>query len=479
MSGNLIKLSRNTENAPRSCVSTQTVAFSHYNHISAQLGIDPKSGEIVAGGVKAQAKQCLENIKAIVESVDHVMDDVVKITIFLKNILDIDALDAVYATFFPSYLPARTTVAVAALPMDDALVQIDAVISNGEGTPSPESRSDPTYDSIPQARNFMREMAFHSQARNFMRDQMRTGEQVFSHHSIYEQTGKVARNTENEPGKVARNTEHAPKDPASTQTVAFSHYNNISAQLPIDPKSGRLVAGDVKKQAGQCLKNIKAILESIDVPFDDIVRITIFLKNLSDIEAVNQVYTTFFPDSAMARAVGYFPARTVVAVSGLPMHALVQIEAVVSHADGTPPQAVEDRHGLVIEANNSENAPQSSLSTQTVAFSHYNHISAQLGIDPKSGKMVAGGVKEQAGQCLKNIEAILESIDHGMDDIVKVNIALKNIGDIGAVDEVYTAFFRSDLPARTTVGVSAIPMDALVQIDALVSNGESTAPGLS
>ncbi len=93
--------------------------------------------------------------------------------------------------------------------------------------------------------------------------------------------------------------------------------------------------------------------------------------------------------------------------------------------------------------------------------------------------MVAGGVKEQAGQCLKNIEAILESIDHGMDDIVKVNIALKNIADIGAVDEVYTTFFRSDLPARTTVGVSAIPMDALVQIDALVSNGESTAPGLS
>lgn len=479
MSGNLIKLSRNTENAPRSCVSTQTVAFSHYNHISAQLGIDPKSGKIVAGGVKAQAKQCLANIKAIVESVNHVMDDVVKITVFLKNILDIDALDAVYGTFFQSYLPVRTTVAVAALPMDDALIQIDAVISNGEGTPAPESRHDPTYDSTPQTQNFMREMAFHSQARNFMRDQMRAGEQVFSHHSICEHTGKVARNKENEPEKVARNTGHAPKDPVSTQTVAFSHYNNISAQLPIDPKSGKLVAGDVKKQAGQCLKNIKAILESIDVPFDDIVKITIFLKNLSDIEAVNQVYTTFFPDSAIARAAGYFPARTVVSASGLPMHALVQIEAVVSHGDGTFPQAVEDRHRIVIEANNTDNAPQSSLSTQTVSFSHYNHISAQLGIDPISGKIVAGGIKEQTGQCLKNIKSILESIDHGMDDIVKVNIALKNIADIGAVDEVYTTFFQSYLPARTTIGVSAIPMDALVQIDALVSNGEGTAPRLS
>jgi reactive intermediate/imine deaminase len=477
MSGNLIKLSRNTENAPRSCISTQTVAFSHYNHISAQLGVDPQSGKIVAGGVKAQTKQCLANIKAIVESVGHVMDDVVKINIFLKNILDIDAVDEVYATFFQSYLPARTTVAVAALPLDDALVQIDAIISNGESTLSPGSRRDPAYDSIPQARNFMREMAFHSQARNFMRDQMRTGEQVFFHQSACEQTGEVARNTENEPGKVARNTEHAPRGPASTQTVAFSHYNNISAQLPINPKSGKLVAGDVKKQAGQCLKNIKAILESIDVPFDDIVKVTIFLKNLSDIDAVNQVYTTFFPDSAIARVEGYFPARTVVAASGLPMHALVQIEAVVSHGDGTPPQAVEDRHGIVIEANNTENAPQSSLSTQTVAFSHYNHISAQLGIDPISGKIVPGGVKEQARQCLKNIEAILESIDHSMDDIVKINIALKNIADIGAVDDVYATFFKSDLPARTAVGVSSIPMDALVQIDAVVSNGEGTAPG--
>jgi enamine deaminase RidA (YjgF/YER057c/UK114 family) len=65
-----------------------------------------------------------------------------------------------------------------------------------------------------------------------------------------------------------------------------------------------------------------------------------------------------------------------------------------------------------------------------------------------------------------------------MDDVVKINIQLKNIADIDAVNEVYTTFFQSDLPARTTVGVSAIPMDALVQIDAVVSNGEGTPPGL-
>jgi reactive intermediate/imine deaminase len=407
MSHDIIKVSRNTENAPKSSVSTQTVAFSHYNNISAQLPIDPKSGKIIGNDVKEQTKQCLTNIKAIVESIDHVMDDVVKITIFLKDISDIDAVDQVYSTFFQSYLPTRTTVAVTALPMDDALVQIEAVMSNGEGT-APQNPLDLV--------------------------------------------------------KVARNTENAPKGHYS-QTVAFSHYNNISAQLPIDPKSGKMVAGGVKAQAEQCLNNIKAILGSIDHVMDDVVKTTIFLKNISDIEAVNEVCAKFFPN--------YVPARTIIKASALPMDALVQIDTVVSHGDGTPPQLPEDSRLLVMEANNTENAPKVPYS-HTVAYSHYNHISGQLPVDPKTNKIVAGGVKEQAGQCLNNIKAIIESIDHVMDDIVKINIQLKNIADIDSVNEVYTTFFKSELPARTTVGVSAITMDALIQIDAIVSNCEGT-----
>lgn len=59
MSDSIIKLSRNTENAPLSNESTQSVAFSHYNNISAQLPIDPKNGELVSGGIEQQASQCL------------------------------------------------------------------------------------------------------------------------------------------------------------------------------------------------------------------------------------------------------------------------------------------------------------------------------------------------------------------------------------------------------------------------------------
>ena len=57
---------------------------------------------------------------------------------------------------------------------------------------------------------------------------------------------------------LARNTERAPKHPLAAQTVAFSHYNHLSAQLPIEPTSGQLVEGGIRAQATQCLKNIQA-----------------------------------------------------------------------------------------------------------------------------------------------------------------------------------------------------------------------------
>ncbi len=414
----IVKNSRNTENAPQCPFSTQTVAFSHYNNISAQLPIDAKSGKVVAGGVKEQAAQCLANIQTIVKSVGHIMSDVVRINIYLKKITDLDAVNEVYASFFSGYLPTRTALAVNDLAAG-ALVMMDAVISNGEGT-TPQDPCDLV--------------------------------------------------------KLVRNTHDAPISAVSTQTVAFSHYNHISAQLPIDAKSGKIVGETAKEQTAQCLANIKAIMEAIDAPFDDIVKINIQLRNLEDIHAVDEAYKTFFPDSAIARAVGYFPARSVVAASGLPMDALVQIDATLSHGDGTPPQAVEDRHNIVIRAKNTSDAPFSPVSTQTAAFSHYNNISGQLPLDAKTGKVVSGGAKEQAEQCLKNIKAIVESVGHCMDDAVKINIQLKNLADLDAVNEVYKTFFSGELPARTVLGVSDIPLGALVQIDAIISNAEGTLP---
>ncbi len=419
MSGTIIKSARNTSNAPQDLGPyTQSVAFSHYNNIAAQLPVDPKTGALVAGDIQAQARQCLTNIQAIVQSIGHGMEDMVKVTLFLADIADLDAVNAVYREFFPHSLPTRTVLVVAGLPLG-ARVQMDALLSNGEGT-------------FPQAPCPLL--------------------------------------------KISRNSDKAPQDPHSTHTVAFSHYNYIGAQLPLDPASGALVDGGIREQAAQCLRNIKHVLESIDVPFDDIVKVTVYLTNLADIDAVNEVYTTFFPDSAIARAVAYLPAHSVISAAALPMGARVQMDAVISHGDGTPPQRVEDRHNLVIRARNTDKAPRSPLHTQSVAFSHYNHIAGQLPVDLATGKILTGCVREQTAQCLSHIKAIVESIGHVMDDIVKVNIQLANIADLAEVDAIYTQYFPAYLPARTVIAVRELPAGARIQMDAVMSNAESTPP---
>ena len=418
MSDPNVVVARNTDKAPVSDLYSQTVAFSHYNNLSAQLPIDPATGAIVAGGAAEQAEQCFKNIQAVVESIGHDMNDIIRVSIFLADIMDLNAVEKVQASFFPTYQPARTVVAVDALPQG-ALVFIEALVDNGEGT-----------QSVPQAGDLV---------------------------------------------KLTNNTHAAPYDAGSTQTVAFSHYNNITMQLPLDPGTGRPILGDVAAQTAQCLRNVKAILTSVDVPFDDIVKVTLFVKNLADASVVDEVYKTFFPDSGIARAVNYLPARTVVPAKDLPYHCDVAVEAVVSHGDGTPPQAIEDRHGLIIEACNTDAAPKCPLATQSVAFSHYNNISAQLPLD-LSGKLIDGTVAEQTAQCLAYVKAIIESVDHAVEDIVKVNVYLADIADLAAMNEAYVAFFGDHKPARKVVGCGELPFGARVMIDAIAGNWEGTPP---
>ncbi|MEC4271882.1 RidA family protein [Adlercreutzia sp. R25] len=413
MSDPNVVVARNTENAPVSKLYSQTVAFSHYNNLSAQLPIDQATGAIVEGDVAAQAEQCFKNIEAILASINHDLNDIIRLTVFVRDIMDVNAVDKVQMGFFPTYLPARTVMAVNDLPQG-ALVMVEALVDNGEGT-----------QSVPQAGDLL---------------------------------------------KLTNNTHAAPYDIMSTQSVAFSHYNNISLQLPLDPKSGRPILGDVAAQTAQCLRNVKAILESIDVPLDDVVKATVLVRDLADMDAVNEVYKTFFPDSGIARAVNYLPARTVVPVADLPLHCDVAIEAVVSHGDGTPPQAIEDRHGLIIEANNTDAAPICPLSTQTVAFSHYNNISGQLPTDTSAD---AAG---QTEQCLSAIKAIIESVDHSLADIVKVNVYLADLADADAMNEAYLRFFPEGTPARRLVGTGTLPGGARVMIDAIAGNWEGTPP---
>jgi 2-iminobutanoate/2-iminopropanoate deaminase len=96
-----------------------------------------------------------------------------------------------------------------------------------------------------------------------------------------------------------------------------------SGQIPIDPKTGELVgAGDVRVQAERVLDNLRAVLEASGSAFDEVVKTTIFLTNLQDFAAVNEVYARYFGQ--------LLPARSTIQAAGLPKGALIEIDAIAT-----------------------------------------------------------------------------------------------------------------------------------------------------
>ncbi len=106
-----------------------------------------------------------------------------------------------------------------------------------------------------------------------------------------------------------------------SQGILTGNMAFLSGQLGIDPTTGKLAEGGVKAQAEQSLKNIKALLESVGATSANIVKTTIFLVDMADFAAVNEVYAKFFD--------GVYPARSCVAVHQLPMNGQVEIEVTV------------------------------------------------------------------------------------------------------------------------------------------------------
>lgn len=107
-----------------------------------------------------------------------------------------------------------------------------------------------------------------------------------------------------------------------SQGIQAGDMTFFSGQLGLDPATGKLAEGGVKAQAAQSLKNIAALLEAVGAKPSDIVKTTIFLVDMGDFAAVNEVYGSFFD--------GAFPARSCVAVHQLPLNGLVEIEVVVA-----------------------------------------------------------------------------------------------------------------------------------------------------
>jgi 2-iminobutanoate/2-iminopropanoate deaminase len=109
---------------------SQAIRVDGFVFCSGQLGVNPATGTIVEGGVAAQARQALDNLAAVLKSADLTLESIVKTTIFLVDMNDFAAVNAVYGERMGTPPPARSTIAVAALPLGGR-VEIEAIASAG------------------------------------------------------------------------------------------------------------------------------------------------------------------------------------------------------------------------------------------------------------------------------------------------------------------------------------------------------------
>jgi len=117
----------NTEQAPKAIGPySQAIKANGFVFVSGQLPADKDSGNLVAGGIEAQTRQSLDNVKAILIAAESSFDAVVKTTVYLKSMDDFVAMNTVYTTYFTKECPARACVQVAKLPKD-ALVEIEVI----------------------------------------------------------------------------------------------------------------------------------------------------------------------------------------------------------------------------------------------------------------------------------------------------------------------------------------------------------------
>ena len=109
-----------------------------------------------------------------------------------------------------------------------------------------------------------------------------------------------------------------------SQAIRTGNLLYTSGQVPIDPRTGVLIKGDIKDQTRQVMENLKAILESAGTDLSSVIKATVFLADIQDFSAMNEIYGAYFPSNP--------PARSAFQVAALPLGAKVEIE-VIAHVE--------------------------------------------------------------------------------------------------------------------------------------------------
>jgi 2-iminobutanoate/2-iminopropanoate deaminase len=106
--------------------------------------------------------------------------------------------------------------------------------------------------------------------------------------------------------------------------------------------------------------------------------------------------------------------------------------------------------------------------SQAIKVDGFIYFSGQVGQDPATGKLVAGGLAAEAERIFQNLSAVLKAADKSFDDVVRAGVYLANMSDYVALNSIYASHFRPPFPARTVIAVAALPLGACVEMDLVV-----------
>ena len=106
--------------------------------------------------------------------------------------------------------------------------------------------------------------------------------------------------------------------------------------------------------------------------------------------------------------------------------------------------------------------------SQAIEVGGFLYFSGQVGQDPATGKVVEGGIVAETERVFRNLAAVLKAAGRSFDDVARAGVYLTNMGDFVAMNAIYAKHFGKPYPARTTIGVAALPLGACVEIDLVV-----------
>lgn len=355
--------------------------------------IDPAGNLVGKGDIKAQAKQVFENMGIILKCTGATFSDVAHLNIFVTDITKLPEIREIRTEYFKRDFPASTAVEAGNLALEEMMLEIDAVAILG-GVGSQKKVIDPGWD----------------------------WDDNFSF----------------------------------SQAVDVGDYIFVSGQVAIAPDGTLMGQGDVKAQTRQVFENLKTVLKSGGVGFEDVVKLTCYFTDISALSKTGDLWVQSFKRD--------YPTSTAVQVRHLALDGLmVEIEAMAVKNRARANKAVVDP-GWPWD--------DKFLFSPAIKAGDLIFVSGQGAIDIQGRFVGQGDIKVQTRQALDNIETILKRAGSSLGDLVKINLFFTNIAHLPDFHEVRAEYLKRAFPASRGIGVSALAFkDMMVEIEAIARVG--------